>query len=79
MNLEQLLDLIRCPKCKSRLVHDGDWLVSSNPDCRVKYEIKQDIPVLIPEEAVEVSPDEWSDIMSRNGRNRDTGQVPEKI
>ena len=75
MNLNSLLELIRCPRCKSALVHDGDWLVSSDPGCRLKYEIKQEIPVLIPEEAVEVGLDEWGDIMARHGRDRETGRV----
>jgi uncharacterized protein YbaR (Trm112 family) len=73
MTLQSLLELIRCPRCKSPLVHDGDWLISSDPSCRLKYEIKNDIPVLIPEEAVEVSREEWSDIMGRHSRDRSSG------
>ena len=75
MNLTSLLSLIRCPHCKSPLVHDGDWLISTDPSCRLKYEIKQDIPVLIPEEAVELSADEWSGIMSRHSRDPQSGQL----
>ena len=74
MNLQGLLELIRCPKSKAALIHEGDWLVSSDPGCRLKYEIKQEIPVLIPEEAVEVGADEWGSIMEKHGRNRVTGQ-----
>ncbi|MES2793370.1 MAG: hypothetical protein V4719_27410 [Planctomycetota bacterium] len=75
MNLQGLLELIRCPKSKALLIHDGDWLVSSDPVCRLKYEIKQDIPVLIPEEAVEMSPEDWGNVMEKHGRNRVTGQA----
>jgi uncharacterized protein YbaR (Trm112 family) len=75
MTLQSLLELIRCPRCKSPLVHEGNWLVSSDPGCRLKYEIKNDIPVLIPEEAVEVSQEEWSDLMARNGRDKFTGTL----
>lgn len=75
MNLPGLLELIRCPKSKAPLVHDGDWLVSSDPSCRLKYEIKQEIPVLIPEEAVEMSAEEWGILMEKHGRNRLTGKA----
>ena len=75
MNLQGLLELIRCPKCKSPLIHDGDWLVSSDPTCRLKYEIKQKIPVLIPEEAIEMSVDEWGSVMAQNGRDPITGKT----
>lgn len=75
MNLQGLLELIRCPKSKAALIHDGDWLVSTDPGCRLKYEIKQEIPVLIPEEAVELSVDEWGRIMEQHGRQRVTGQA----
>lgn len=75
MNLQGLLELIRCPKCKSTLIHDGDWLVSSDPTCRLKYEIKQEIPVLIPEEAVAMSVEEWGNVMAQHGRDRISGQA----
>ncbi len=75
MNLQGLLELIRCPKSKAPLVHDGEWLVSSDPGCRLKYEIKQEIPVLIPEEAVEMSTEEWGSLMEKHGRDRVTGKI----
>jgi uncharacterized protein YbaR (Trm112 family) len=78
MNLQGLLEIIRCPKSKAPLVHDGDWLVSTDPACRLKYEIKQDIPVLIPEESTELSLEEWQAIMARHGRNVDTGAIQKR-
>lgn len=75
MNLQGLLEIIRCPRSKAPLVHDGDWLISSDPACRLKYEIKQEIPVLIPEEAVELSVAEWQQIMTQHGRNGESGQL----
>lgn len=75
MNLQGLLEIIRCPKSKAQLVQDGDWLVSSDPTCRLKYEIKQEIPVLIPEEAVELGVDEWQQIMAKHGRDPETGRA----
>lgn len=75
MKLQGLLEIIRCPKSKAQLVHEGDWLISSDPTCRLKYEIKQEIPVLIPEEATELGIDEWQEIMARHGRDRETGRA----
>lgn len=74
MNLQGLLEIIRCPKSRAPLVQDGNWLVSTDPTCRLKYEIKQEIPVLIPEEATELSIDEWQQMMTRHGRDPQSGQ-----
>jgi uncharacterized protein len=74
MDLQSLLQIIRCPRSKAPLVHEGDWLISSDPACRLKYEIKQEIPVLIPEEATELSVEEWQSLMAKHGRDQTTGQ-----
>ena len=73
MNLQNLLEIIRCPRSKAPLVHEGESLVSTDPGCRLKYDIKQEIPVLIPEEAVELSAEDWQATMSRHGRDGTTG------
>ena len=73
MTLQTLLELIRCPRCKSPLVRDGDWLVSTDPACRLRFEIKDNIPILIPELASPVDTGEWSQIMSRTGRDAASG------
>jgi uncharacterized protein YbaR (Trm112 family) len=48
---EELLAILACPACKSkvRLVADS-WLVCTNPDCRRKYPIKNGIPIMLVEE-----------------------------
>lgn len=48
---QELLDLLVCPACKSRvkLVQEV-WLVCQNPDCRRKYPIRHDIPIMLIEE-----------------------------
>jgi len=49
---KQLLEILVCPKCK------GDLLLTEKQDgliceaCRLKYEIKDDIPIMLIEEAV---------------------------
>jgi uncharacterized protein YbaR (Trm112 family) len=67
-NIEKMLPLLRCPQTHSPLVFDGDSLVSTHAGTRLKYTIKDDIPVMIVDEAVELSEDEWRTIMLRHGQ-----------
>ena len=48
---QELLDILVCPQCKSpvKLTPDGAGLKCST--CRRVYPIKDDIPVMLPEEA----------------------------
>jgi len=48
---KELLDILVCPACKSEveLVKEV-WLVCQNPQCRRKYPIRDDIPVMLIEE-----------------------------
>jgi len=49
----ELLEILRCPKCKSgvELKAGGSSLKCVNHDCALVYPIKDDIPVMIVEEA----------------------------
>jgi len=48
---EELLAILACPACKTKVELVGDaWLVCQNPDCRRKYPIKDDIPIMLIEE-----------------------------
>lgn len=48
---KELLDILACPKCKGEIyLNDkGDGLICKN--CRLMYEIKDDIPVMLIDEA----------------------------
>lgn len=48
---KELLDILVCPACKTKvdLVRD-QWLVCQNPQCRRKYPIRDGIPVMLIEE-----------------------------
>ena len=48
---KELLDILACPKCKGEIyLNDAcDGLVCDN--CRLVYEIRDDIPVMLIEEA----------------------------
>ncbi len=49
---KELLDILACPKCKKdlKLTEKEDGLVCAN--CRLMYEIKDDIPIMLVDEAV---------------------------
>lgn len=59
---EELLAILACPACKTRVQLVADkWLVCQNPECRRKYPIKDDIPIMLIEEGdkyVDVSVEE---------------------
>lgn len=49
----ELLKILRCPKCKSEVEEkaDGSALKCTNPECRLVYPIRENIPVMLVEEA----------------------------
>ncbi|MBU2590802.1 MAG: Trm112 family protein [Nitrospinota bacterium] len=51
---KKLLDILACPKCKGEitLTEKGDGLICE--ECRLKYEIRDDIPVMLIDEAIEL-------------------------
>ena len=64
---------LRCPQSRAELVLEGDALVSTSPEARLKYPVRDGIPILLIDDAEQLPPDEWSAIMSRYGRNPATG------
>jgi len=59
---EELLAILACPACKTKaeLVADK-WLVCQNDDCRRKYPIRDEIPIMLIEEGtkyIDVSKDD---------------------
>ncbi|HMA67634.1 MAG TPA: Trm112 family protein [Desulfosalsimonadaceae bacterium] len=48
---QELLDILVCPKCKGplHLNESGDGLICDN--CKLLYEIRDDIPVMLIDEA----------------------------
>jgi uncharacterized protein YbaR (Trm112 family) len=49
----ELLEILRCPKCKSKveLNPDESGLKCTNPECALVYPIRDEIPVMLVEEA----------------------------
>jgi len=52
---KELLDILVCPKCKGdiHLTKAGDGLICEN--CKLLYEIKDDIPIMLIDEAKPLS------------------------
>ena len=48
---KELLDILCCPKCKTDVKLEGEKLICQNPECGLRYPIKDDIPIMLIEEA----------------------------
>jgi uncharacterized protein len=50
----ELLEILRCPKCKSKveLKADAKGLKCVNPECSLVYPVRDEIPVMLVDEAV---------------------------
>ncbi|MBC8204433.1 Trm112 family protein [bacterium] len=48
---KELLDILACPKCKGDLEYDQENEVLICHACRLKYEVKDDIPIMLIDEA----------------------------
>lgn len=48
---KELLEILVCPACKTKVeLTKETWLVCQNQDCRRKYPIRNDIPIMLVEE-----------------------------
>jgi uncharacterized protein YbaR (Trm112 family) len=65
IDLQPYTQLLVCPACRSKLVVDGQSFVCRSESCRLKYEVRDDIPVMLSDEAKPVAPDEWAAILQR--------------
>lgn len=63
---KDLLDILCCPETKADLILDDDFLVSVDEKTRKRYRIEDDIPVMLIDEAEELSMEEWTMIMKKN-------------
>lgn len=47
----QLLDILVCPKCKGELEYNEDANELVCRSCKLRYEVRDDIPILLIDEA----------------------------
>ena len=54
---KELLDILACPKCKGEIYlnESGDGLICES--CKLLYEIKDDIPIMLIDEAKSLQDD----------------------
>lgn len=48
---QELLDILVCPKCKGELEYEKEKETLTCHACRLKYAIRDDIPVMLIDEA----------------------------
>jgi uncharacterized protein YbaR (Trm112 family) len=73
-DFQKLENILVCPATRTALVQDGDRLVCVEPNCRLSYPIADDIPIMLVDEATELSQDEWRAVMERSDRDSGTGE-----
>ena len=54
-------DLLWCPKSHTRLVLVDDSLICADENCRLKFEIRDEIPILLLDEATEMTEADWQE------------------
>jgi len=45
----------------------GEWLVSTDPETRLRYPVRDGIPVMLVEEAEELTPEDWEKMIQEEG------------
>jgi uncharacterized protein YbaR (Trm112 family) len=48
---KELLEILACPQCKTEVKLEGDWIICQNPQCGLRYPIRDGIPVMLIDEA----------------------------
>jgi len=63
----QLLSIMVCPVSHAPLREVGDWLVSTDPETRLRYPVRDGIPVMLVDEAEEMELQEWEQVLNKEG------------
>lgn len=51
---KELLEILACPACKAPVTQEGEWIVCSAAEsCGKRYPIRDGIPIMLIEEAVD--------------------------
>lgn len=58
---KKLLDILVCPVTKGPLIYDKEKQELVSKSARLAYAIKDDIPIMLEEEARALQDDEWRD------------------
>jgi uncharacterized protein YbaR (Trm112 family) len=69
-NFKELESLLVCPGSRTKLIQEGDSLICTDSVCRLKFAIRDNIPIMLVDEAVQLSPEEWEHVMKRHSVDR---------
>ena len=47
----ELLEILACPQCKTEVKLEGDRIICQNPQCGLRYPIRDGIPVMLIDQA----------------------------
>ena len=61
---KELLAILVCPQSHASLVQVGDWLYSTDEETRLRYPIRDGIPVMLIDESETVEVEEFKQVMS---------------
>ncbi|MEK7484348.1 MAG: Trm112 family protein [Planctomycetota bacterium] len=59
-----LLKILVCPLSKAPLILEGNRLISTDQKTRKSYPIRENIPILLVQEAETLSEEEWKRLVS---------------
>ncbi len=59
----QLLSIMVCPVSHAPLREVDEWLISTDPETRRRYPIRDGIPVMLIEESEEMAQEEWEEAL----------------
>ena len=48
---KELLEILACPKCRATVKLENEKIVCQNPQCGLRYPVRDDIPVMLIDEA----------------------------
>ena len=48
---KELLEILACPKCKADVKQEGEKIICTNPQCGLRFPIRDGIPVMLIDEA----------------------------
>ena len=48
---KELLEIMACPKCKADVRLENDKIICTNPECGLRYPIRDGIPVMLIDQA----------------------------
>lgn len=62
----KLLEILVCPVSKASLREVDGYLISADPETRLRYRIDEGIPVMLVEDAEMMTEDEWKEAMAND-------------